>query len=189
MKDQSITPMDPYSEADLYKSGIFVLMNQIDVFTMKETIEFVLRQNTEKKKQKRLQMLVCSDGGDMNAAFALIDIMKASAIDIHTVGLGVIASAGLLIFMSGTVGHRVLTPNTSILSHQWSWGAWGKEHELFAQMKEYQLTTDRMINHYNKCTGLDEEKIRKYLLPPEDVWLGAKEAKKLGICDSVKTIY
>ena len=124
MKDQSITPMDPYSEADLYKSGIFVLMNQIDVFTMKETIEFVLRQNTEKKKQKRLQMLVCSDGGDMNAAFALIDIMKASAIDIHTVGLGVIASAGLLIFMSGTVGHRVLTPNTSILSHQWSWGAW-----------------------------------------------------------------
>ena len=32
----------------------------------------------------------------------------------------------------------------------------------------------------------NEKKIRDYLLPAHDVWLSGKEAKKLGICDSVK---
>jgi len=90
-----------------------------------------------------------------------------------------IASCGLLMFISGTKGRRVLTPNTSILSHQYSWGTYGKEHELIAVEKEYDLTTERMVNHYKKCTGLSEKDIRKYLLPAHDVWLSAKEAKKL----------
>ena len=174
-------------EADIYRSGMFIMMDRIDMSTCKDAIEFVLKQSCEKKKQKRLQFLICSEGGDLNAAFALIDVMKASKIPIYTVGLGMVASAGLLIFMSGT--NRILTPNTSILSHQWSWGAFGKEHELFAQMKEYELVSERMLLHYKKCTGQDESKIRKFLLPPEDVWLSAKEAKKLGVCDSVKTVY
>ena len=69
------------------------------------------------------------------------------------------------------------------------WGSWGKEHELFAQVKEFELSTVRMIDHYKKCTGLKEKEIREYLLPPEDKWLSAREAKKLGICDSVKSVY
>ena len=133
--------------------------------------------------------MICSPGGMMPECFALIDIMKASRIPIHTVGLGCIASCGLLLFITGEKGYRVLTPNTSILSHQFSWGSWGKEHELFAQVKEFELSTKRMIDHYKKCTGLDEDQIREYLLPPEDRWLSAKEAKKLNICDSVKSVY
>jgi ATP-dependent Clp protease protease subunit len=81
-----------------------------------------------------------------------------------------------------------LTPNTSILSHQYSWGAFGKEHELFATVKEFDLTTKRMIAHYKKCTGLSEEKIRETLLPPQDIWLSALEAKNLNLCDMVKEL-
>ena len=122
----------------------------------------------------------------MPQCFALIDVMRSSKIPIHTVGLGVIASCGLLLFINGKKGERTLTPNTSILSHQYSWGSWGKEHELFAQVKEYELSTKRIINHYKKCTGLKEKDIRKYLLPPEDVWLAGTEAKELGICDNIR---
>ena len=57
------------------------------------------------------------------------------------------------------------------------------------ETKEFELSTTRMIEHYKKCTGLDEEKIRQHLLPPEDVWLSAKEAKKLNLCDGVKNVY
>jgi ATP-dependent Clp protease protease subunit len=103
--------------------------------------------------------------------------------------MGMIASCGLLMFISGEKGRRVLTPNTSILSHQFSWGSFGKEHELFAAVKEFDLTTQRMIDHYKKCTGLSEKDIRQYLLPPQDVWLSAKEAKKLGLCDSIQSTY
>ena len=173
--------------ADLYKSGIYLLMDTITAESCKDAIEFVLKQNAERgvNKQKRLQFMICSPGGDVPSCFALIDIMKGSKIPIHTIGLGVIASCGLLLFITGEKGKRTLTPNTSILSHQYSWGSYGKEHELFAQVKEFELSTERMINHYKKCTGLDEKNIREHLLPPEDRWLSAKEAKKLGICDKV----
>ena len=183
------TPSGDDSEADLYKSGIYLFMDVVNSENCKDAIEFILKQNAEKKKKKRLQFMICSPGGGMPECFALIDVMKGSRIPIHTVGLGLIASCGLLLFITGEHGHRTLTPNTSILSHQFSWGNYGKEHELFAQVKEFELSTRRMLDHYKKCTGLDEEQIRKHLLPPEDIWLSAKEAKKLGICDQVKSVY
>ena len=181
--------VNTFEEAELYKSGIYLFMGDVTTDSCREGIEFILKQNTEKRKHKKLQLLVCSNGGEVPACFAMIDIMKGSRIPIHAVGLGVIASCGLLLFITGQKGHRTLTPNTSILSHQYSWGTYGKEHELFAQVKEFELSTKRMIDHYKKCTGLTEKDIRKFLLPPEDVWLSAREAKKLNICDNIRTMY
>ena len=175
----------------LADAGLHLLMDEISISSAQAAIEWILEanfKNTE-KKHKELNLVVCSPGGDLAAAFALIDIMKGSAIPVKTTGLGLIASAGLLIFISGIPGKRILTPNTSILSHQFSWGSWGKEHELFAAVKEFDLTTRRMIKHYKKCTGLTDKEIRKYLLPPQDIWLDGKEAKKLGICDKVQELY
>ena len=113
--------------------------------------------------------------------------MKGSAIPVHTLGLGQISSWGLLTFMSGHKGNRVLTPLTSILSHQYSWGSMGKSHELFARVKEFELTSARMMKLYKHCTGLSEAKIRECLLPAEDVWLSAEEAVEMGIADQIKS--
>jgi ATP-dependent Clp protease protease subunit len=174
---------------ELLINGIVVFMGEVSLETMSPLIDWILAENLKDKKQKELTLGICSPGGDLNACFALIDVMKGSRIPIRTIGLGMIASCGLLMFITGTKGKRILTPNTSILSHQFTWGSYGKEHELFATVRELELTTERMINHYKKCTGLKEEDIRKYLLPPQDVWLGAKEAKKLGLCDKIEQIY
>ena len=174
---------------ELLQNGVVVFMGDVTVETMSPLIDWILAENYSEKKKKELTLGICSRGGDLNACFALVDIMKGSKIPIRTVGLGMIASCGLLMFITGEKGRRVLTPNTSILSHQYSWGSVGKEHELFARVKELELTTERMINHYKKCTGLKEADIRKYLLPAHDVWLGAKDAKKLGLCDKVEQIY
>ena len=132
--------------------------------------------------------MICSDGGSMEDAFALIDVMKASSVPIKTVGLGSVASSGLLIFLAGAPGRRILTPNTSILSHQYSWGSDGKHHELFAITKEFGLAQKRMVQHYQETTGLDEETIKTKLLPPNDVYLSADEALELGICDFISDL-
>ena len=174
---------------ELLMNGMCVFMGDVTVDSMSPLIDWILSSNLKDKKPKELTLGICSRGGDLNACFALVDVMKGSKIPIKTVGLGMIASCGLLMFISGTKGKRVLTPNTSILSHQYSWGSIGKEHELFARVRELELTTEQMINHYKKCTGLKEKDIREYLLPPHDVWLSAKEAKKLGLCDNVSQIY
>jgi ATP-dependent Clp protease protease subunit len=170
----------------LVDHGIYVLMDNIDADSVRPVVEWILHENhVRKKKYKELLLMICSNGGNMEDAFALIDVMRSSKIDIKTVGLGSIASCGLMIFLAGTRGRRVLTPNTSILSHQFAWGSSGKMHELFATVKEFQLTEARMIEHYKTSTGLDDEIIRKVLLPPQDVYLSAQEALQYGICDTI----
>jgi len=181
--------MPDISKRSLEEEGIFLFMEPFDDASCKSAIKFILTHNIQDKPLKKLQLMINSPGGSLHACFALIDVMKGSRIPIHTIGLGMIASCGILTFMSGAKGHRYLTPNTSILSHQYSWGSKGKEHELFAVVREFELSTERMIKHYKKCTGMSEKKIREVLLPAEDVWLDAKEAIKYGIADKIKEVY
>lgn len=175
----------------IYDHGIFILSDEITSTNTSDAIEFILEKSLS-PKQDRLQnltIMINSEGGDLAAAFALIDIMQGSRIPVHTLGLGQISSAGLLIFMAGAKGRRTITPNTSILSHQFSWGSQGKEHELIAVIKEFNLTSKRMLNHYTKCTGLNEKKIKEILMPPQDVYLDADEAVKYNIADKVVNTY
>ena len=141
MATQETIQTEQNHSQSLADNGMYVFMGDVDDDGIKPVVEWVLYENyVTKKKKKELLLMICSGGGDMGAAFALIDVMMSSQIPIKTVGLGTIASAGLLIFISGTHGRRVLTPNTSILSHQFSWYNEGKVHELFATMKEFELT-------------------------------------------------
>ena len=183
--DKDLPQYDNASQA-LNDHGIMVLMDEINHETVKPVIEWILHENhVRKKKHKELLLMICSDGGSIAEAFALIDVMRSSKIPVKTVGLGSIASCGLLIFMAGATGRRVLTPNTSILSHQFSWESEGKSHELFATIKEFELTQKRMVTLYREATGLEDDVIRKVLLPPQDVWLSAEEALQYHICDAI----
>lgn len=183
-------PNDPDSEKEpsrlLQEAGMYVFMSEVDSENIKPIIEWILVENhVVKKKKKELLLMICSEGGSVEDAFALIDVMKASSIPIKTVGLGCVASSGLLIFLAGMKGRRMLTPNTSILSHQYSNYHEGKHHELFAIAKEHSLIQERMLRHYQASTGLSEEIILSKLLPPTDVYLSADEALSLGLCDYV----
>ena len=183
--DKDLPQYDNASQA-LNDHGIMVLMDEINHETVKPVIEWILHENhVRKKKHKELLLMICSDGGSIAEAFALIDVMRSSRIPVKTVGLGSIASCGLLIFMAGATGRRVLTPNTSILSHQFSWESEGKSHELFATIKEFELTQKRMVTLDREATGLEDDVIRKVLLPPQDVWLSAEEALQYHICDAI----
>ena len=76
-------------------------MGEITLNSCKSAIEFILLHNQQVCRPKHITLVICSAGGSAEAAFALIDIMKHSEIPVHTVGLGQIASAGLMIFIAG----------------------------------------------------------------------------------------
>jgi ATP-dependent Clp protease protease subunit len=173
----------------LQESGMYVFMDEVNAETIKPVVEWILFANhVAKRKKKELLLMICSEGGSVEHAFALIDVMRSSTIPIKTVGLGTIASSGLLIFLSGSRGRRILTPNTSILSHQYSAYSEGKHHELFSITKEFNLVNERMVEHYKETTGLDEATVKSQLLPSSDVWLSAEEAMSMGICDYISDL-
>jgi ATP-dependent Clp protease, protease subunit len=167
--------------------GIFLFSGEVEDDKCEDAIRFVLESNLNGELD-HITMIINSPGGFVNAGFSVIDTIEGSKIPVHTVGLGLIASMGLNLFITGKKGSRVLTPNTMVISHQWSGVRYGKEHELIASQKRDSIVTDMILRHYKKHTGLSEKDIRKYLLPESDVYLTSKEAKKLGICDIVKDL-
>ncbi|MCK5018477.1 MAG: ATP-dependent Clp protease proteolytic subunit [Candidatus Peribacteraceae bacterium] len=190
-KDKNTCGIPEGGSTDIEDSGIYLLMEGIDDDSCAKAIKWILEMNLKKTaglipKIKELTIIVNSPGGSVSAGFALIDIMRGSNLKVNTVGIGMIASCGLLIFMAGR--NRILTPNTSILSHQWSWAAWGKEHELFATVKEFDLTKERILTHYKKYSKLKIKQINEILLPAHDVWLSSEDALKYGLCDEVRSI-
>jgi ATP-dependent Clp protease protease subunit len=172
------------------ENNYFMLMGEVNEESCHSVISWIMSANLAPKEDQpeHLTLFVCSPGGDLHCAFALVDIMRGSPIPVATVGLGGIASAATLIVMSGHKGRRILTPNTSVMSHQYASGMYGKHHELIAVQKENQLTADRLVKHYMKCTGLKEGAVKKSLLSETDVWLTAEEAVDYGLADLVKEL-
>jgi ATP-dependent Clp protease, protease subunit len=169
----------------LEEKGIWFFNGEVNDDSCYDVVRWILEENLD-AKHGMLSLIINSPGGDVSAGFAIVDAMCGSKIPIRTIGMGCLASMGLLMFITGKKGERVLTPNTLIMSHQWSDCFEGKEHELIAGIKRNDLITEMVIKHYRKHTGLSTKRIRKFLLPPSDVYLSAKEACELGLCDQIR---
>ena len=180
----------PKSELQTNENGsnIFLLFDDITNESAHDVCEWILGHNITAEGIECLNLIVNSTGGSLYDAYAIIDIMQSSNIPVRTIGLGQIQSAGLMVFLAGAKGQRILTPNTSIMSHQYSWGSEGKHKELVAIQREFDMTYERMVKHYMKHTKMTRKNVEKYLLPSEDVFLSADDALKFGICDKVANL-
>jgi len=174
------------SKTGLRDQGVYLLTATIDTESVKPVIEWILEENAKvgDDRKERLQLIVNSPGGHVTACFGLIDIMAGSPIPIDTLGLGCIASCGLTIFLYGE--RRVITPNTYILAHQYSSGAWGKHHELVADRKSQDWLHDRLVRIYMERTGLSRKKVESHLMRESDTHIDAEEAVKLGVAHKIK---
>lgn len=166
--------------------GISLLFGDVTIESMAEQCAWILSENMSDNPPDTLTLMINSPGGDLSAAFGFIEIMQGSRIPVRTVGLGEICSAGLIIFMSGTKGQRILTPTCSVMSHHFSTGVAGNYHELLNARKELEFINQRIVNHYMKCTGLSEEDVRAKLIPNHDVFMSPDEAISLGLADEIR---
>ena len=168
--------------------GIIYISGAIDDGTSQNVCQEIIEFNISGKVD-HIQLIINSTGGSCPAGFAMIDIMEWSRVPIYTTGLGMIASMGLLIFMTGNRGRRVITPRTSILSHRYSAMTLGNHSQLLASRKEQDLEHARIIDHYLRYTGIDtKEELENYLLRDVDTWLTPEEAVKFGIADIVEPL-
>lgn len=171
----------------LLSSGtVNLLFGPINNSQAAQICAWILSMNMEKEPPQELTLIINSPGGSAAAAFAIIEIMRASGIPVKTIAVGEICSAGLLIFMNGAKGSRIVTPTCSIMSHQFSTVIGGTFHELLNSHKELGFTHQRILDTYLKCTGLDEKTIKEVLLHPHDAWLTPTQAVEYGIADKIK---
>lgn len=165
---------------------IIYLSGAIDDEESEKVCAAIVEANLENRIEA-IQLIVNSPGGSVAAGFAIIDIMEWSRLPVFTTGLGRISSMGLLIFMAGQKDHRVITENTSILSHRF-WGFTAGSHsDLIAYRKEEDLIHERIIRHYLTYTSVKtKEELEKSILRECDTWLTPDESIKYGIVDKVE---
>lgn len=166
-------------------SNTFFLFDKIDLDSAMEVVAWITSANMMEVPYPFLTLQICSDGGDLGPAFAIIDAITHSNIPVRTIGIGEIYSSGFMIFMAGVKGHRMLMPNCGVMSHRFSAGSDGKFHDLKASQTEYNLLHEKMVRHYVNCTGLTKKEVDKKLLGFVDVFLTPEQAVELGAADIV----
>lgn len=175
----------------LWESGVLFMDKEFNQENCMPLVRAIMEYNMlpEDQRPEIIHLYINSPGGLVSSAWHLIDTIKQSAIPVYTYAMGMAASCGCLLLMSGEKGHRYVTQNTTVMSHVYSAGSGGKEFDLYSRVKSFEQTTRNMLEHYKKCTGKNEQYIRKHLLPPEDVWLSPEEAVKHGIVDHIIETY
>lgn len=169
----------------LLEKSTHFLIGEITEESVGAAIKWIVYENLD-TKDKTLTLYINSTGGDLCAAFGLIDIMNTSQHPIRTIGIGSIMSAAFLIFASGTNGERYLGKNTSVMCHQFSGETPdSKYHDIKAVMKENDSLNTRMTEVLKQVTGLDTRTVRNKLLPASDVYLTVQEAVDLGVADHI----
>jgi len=171
-------------------TSTFLLNGEIEQQTAQNVSEWILscncaEDNEEERRPESLTLFINSGGGDLHAAWQIIAMLQGSHIPVRTVAVGLLASASLLIFLAGHKKMRFMTENVTVMSHQYSWSAEGKHHELMAQVKEYDLTHKRLIAYYKKAANTTEKKVLKYFMPPQDMYYSSNEAVELGLGDAI----
>ena len=168
--------------------GIIYVSGLLDDGSSQNLCQEIIEMNVTGEVD-HIQMIINSSGGSCTAGFAIIDMMEWSRIPVYTTGIGMIASMGLLVFMAGEKGRRVVTPRTSILSHRYSSMTMGNHSQLIAGRKEEDLMHERIIQHYLSYSGIRERDIlESSLLRDVDTWLTPEEAIGYGIVDIVEDL-
>ena len=196
--DKKIVVLDPATlgasksppEPDLRIVGIF---GDVDEEKVTETAHSFLYMNemnrlTEKEEDKRhIEFYISTYGGNADDMFALYDIMRQvrEETEIHTIGMGKVMSAGVLLLAGGTKGKRKIGKNCRVMIHSVIAGNHGNVHNLVNEMEAIQGLQEMYINSLVEETKMTKTQMKKMLERKVNVYLSAEEAVELGIADEI----
>jgi ATP-dependent Clp protease protease subunit len=171
---------DIYSR--LLKDRIIFLGTQVDQHSANLIVAQLLFLDSDDPK-KDIYLYINSPGGSVYDAFAIYDTMKYVKADVQTISIGMAASAAAFILSSGAKGKRFALPHSKIMIHQPSSAARGRVTDMEIDLQESIRIKKQLEEIMAKNTGQKVSKIHTDM--ERDYYMGAEEAKKYGIVDSV----
>lgn len=106
-------------------------------------------------QRKPIRIYITSNGGDVIAGFAAIDAIKKSKTKVMTIGVGVCASMGALLLISGH--NRLAYPNTVILIHDGSMAVQSTSKKAKNTMNFYDRLDERIKKFVIENTNITKE--------------------------------
>ena len=134
---------------------------------------------------KPIQLVISTYGGSVDEMFSLYDVMKFLNCPVHTIGLGKIMSAGVLLLSSGKKGCRLVGSNARLMAHPIAGAVFGKIFEMENEVAECRRMQNLMIDLLKKETKMTKADIDKIMNLNHDFYLTPEQAVKFGIADKI----
>lgn len=155
-------------------------VNEQSIYNVMVQLLLLANQN-----HKPIHLIISTYGGSVDEMFTLYDTIKFLPCPVHTIALGKVMSAGVLLLASGTKGKRMIGKSARIMIHPVSGGVSGNVFEAMNEMKEFQRLQDAMASALVEETNLKKEEIQNLMKVGFDCFITPEEAVKMGIVDKI----
>jgi ATP-dependent Clp endopeptidase proteolytic subunit ClpP len=167
-----------YFYCDVNKESILNLNRQIDDLTRQmKMIQFGFNLS----EPPRIEIHICSDGGDIFAGMAAVDKIIDNPIPVDTYCEGMVASAATL--LSSVGNRRYISKNSCMLIHQVSSGLWGNYMQFKDEIKNLELLMNLIRGIYLKKTKFKSKDLDDIL--NHDLCLSAEKCVEYGLVDTI----
>jgi len=192
-QEDKIILLDPSGggpqEPDLRIVGLFADVNEEKIAEVIQSVLFFNEMNlqSEPENQKPVKFYISTYGGNADDMFAMFDVMRhiRESTEIHTIGLGKVMSAGVLLLAAGTKGKRKIGKNCRVMIHSVMGGNHGSLHNMMNEMEAIEQLQDLYCDALIAETKLTRVKLKNMLERKVNVYLSAEEAVELGIADEI----
>lgn len=176
---------DVFYLRDLKQRKLFISTN-ICQETVDDAIRHIMQINREDmgvacEDRKPIILYVTSNGGDVDAGFALIDVILSSETPVYVINQGYQYSMGFLI---GLAGHkRFAMPHAKFLMHDGSQFIYNSGAKAQDQMEFNKRMEERIKQYVLSRTEITSEMYDSQMR--KEWYMFADEAKKLGVTDYI----
>ena len=134
---------------------------------------------------KPIHMVISTYGGSVDEMFSLYDTIKFLPCPVHTIALGKVMSAGVLLLASGVKGNRMIGKSARIMIHPVSGGMFGNVFEAMNEASEHSRLQRLMEEALVKETKMSRKEVDRLMRAGHDCYITPEQAIKLGIVDKL----
>ena len=188
--EQLLGAMPQPKEPDLRTIGLFTDVAEEKVAELAHALLYLNELNlleNDEEKRRPVEFYISTYGGNADDMFALYDIMRQVKKDteIHTIGMGKVMSAGVLLLAAGTKGQRKIGKYCRVMIHSVVGGSHGSLPNLANEMEAIQQIQKDYSEALIAETNMTSKQLKELLERKVNVYLSAQEAVDLGIADII----
>jgi len=173
---------DPQLNDRLLKTRSIMLSGEIN----KESAERIISQLLileEDDSEKEIKIFINSPGGDVDAGYAIYDMVRFISPKVIMIGAGLVASAASLVLLAVPSDRRLGLPNSTYLIHQPMSGMRGVATAIEIYSKQIDKLREKLDNVIATATNKSIEEVKKDT--ERDYWMFSEEAKEYGLISRI----
>jgi len=132
-----------------------------------------------------IKLVISTYGGNIDEMFGIYDIMKYIKCEIHTVAIGKVMSAGVLLLAAGKKGERMIGRNARLMVHSASSGFQGSIFYVKNEVEELARVQEQLITCMLNETKIKRAKLEKIMAQGFDQYITASDAVSFGFADQI----